>query len=236
MELHDALPPHMIDVMDLKSDHVMADIGSGTGNLSMKLFERAQLKNPVVCVEPSAEMHKKALGREGISPVLKTGQEYFNDASVRCRFDRVLFMQSDHHLPDPLAVFKGVERSLRPNGVCSIWILKGHSCFIRFRDVTDAKLYPNDYKETCRLLEEANLEVKESWVEVTYGLKKSKFYRMLRGHFISNLHGMTDEEIEEGINKLEQGELGSYNDDYVIKNEAKFVVLQAKKPINNNIL
>ena len=226
----------MIATMDLQPDHVMADIGSGTGNLAKKLFEGAQLKKPVICVEPSAEMHEKAIGREGIKPVLNTGQDYFNDASVRCCFDRVVFMQSDHHLPDPLAVFKGVERSLRPNGICSIWILKSHSCFYLFKDVTGAKTYSNDYEETCRLLEKANLEVRTSWVDVKYDLKKSKFYRMLRGHFISNLHGMTDEEIEEGIRALEQGALQSFKDDDFINNEAKFVVVQAKKVINNNIL
>lgn len=235
MEIHDAQLQAVSKKLQLQPDHVLLDVGGGTGRFSEQLFKYAQLRNPVICVEPNEEMHEKAKQRKGVIPVLKTAEDFFRDPLVFNRFDRVLFVQSDHHLCEPLSAFRDLERSLRPGGVCSIWQLKSHSCFQMFSDVAAAKSYPSDrHVETCRFLKEANFEVEMSWVHLQYGLTKSKLYSMLRGRFITNLYTLNDQEIEEGIATLERTKLKFVHEDDVIENKASYVVIQAKK-MNNNV-
>ena len=235
-ELYNEFFQSVIKQVDFDPEHVIADVGSGTGCLAEKLFKVAKLNNPIVCVEPSEKMHLKAKEREGVFPVLKTGEDFFNDVSVYGCFDRVLMIQADHHFSDPMKIFKGVEKSLRDNGICAIVNLKGHSCYSLFSEATGAIMYPSDrHEETCRMLKAANFEVEMSWFEGKHDLKKAKFYSMLRGRFITNLYSMSDNQIEEGIEKLEQGELGLIKDDGLIQNHVRCVVLVAKKlPKSNN--
>ena len=136
---------------------------------------------------------------------IKTGEDFFNDVLVYGYFDRVLMIQSVHHFSD--LIFKGVEKSLRVNGICAIVNLKGRSCYSLFSEATGAIMYPSDrHKETYRVSKAANFEVETSWFEGKHDLGKAKFYSMLRGRFITNLYSMSDNQIEEGIEKLEQGE------------------------------
>lgn len=235
MEIHDAQLQSVVEKLDLQPHHVMVDVGSGTCRFAEEVFKFAQLQNPILCVEPFAEMLAKAKGRKGVLPVLRDGEEFFNDASLCGWFDRVLFIQSYHHLQEPLSVLKNIERSLRSGGICSIWNLTSHSGFEMFSRVTQAKRYSSSrHDETYRLLEKANFEVEKLEVHLTYALTKSKLYSMLRGRFISNLYELTDQEIEDGIEILEQNGLKSLQQDDVIENKATYLVIQGKKVNNAN--
>ncbi|KAK2571122.1 hypothetical protein P5673_003683, partial [Acropora cervicornis] len=136
LELDQAQIESVVESLDLQPDHVMADIGGGTGRFAEEIFQLARLKKKILCVEPSAEMLEKAKGRKGVEPVLKNGEEFFSDVSLRGTLDRVLFKYSFHHLSDPLSVFKDIERSLRPNGLCLIVSIRSISCYKRFAEVT----------------------------------------------------------------------------------------------------
>lgn len=231
LEFEDVQVQSAIESLDLHPNHVIVDIGGGTGRFAEKMSKFARLKNPITCVDPCAEMIEKAKGREGIIPVLKTGEEFFKDALPRGSFDRVLFKYSLHHLQDPLPVFKAVERSLCSNGMCLVWIFRSLSCYKLFRQATDIPEQTSLEKiqEICKLLEEANFEVETSKMEYKYGFTKSKFYSMLRGRFMSPMYKMTDPEIEKGIESLERGELGLLKDHEIIETVLVNCAIKAKK-------
>ena len=234
-ELYDEFFQSVIEQVDFDPEHMIADVGSGTGYLAEKLFNFAKLKNPIVCVEPCEKLHLKAMKRKGVIPIMKTGEDFFNeDVSAHGRFDRVLMIQSDHHFSDPMKIFKGVEKSLRVGGICAIVNLKHHSYYSLFSEATGAMMYPSDrHVKTCNMLEEANFKVEMSWFEGKHNLERAKFYSMLRGRFITNLYSMSDNQIKEGIEKmkkLEQGKLELSKDDDFIENHVHIVVLVAKKP------
>ena len=216
---------------------MVVDVGGGTGQSAEEIFKFAQLKNPVRCVEPSAEMLQKAKERKGVVPVLKTAEEFFNDTSLQRCFDRVLFKYCVHHLSDPRPVFKDVERSLRPNGLFMVWSLRSISCFKPFAEVTGIDTEyttAEEIQEYSRMLEEANFDVESSLVEIKCSLKKSKFYAMLRGRFMSTLYKLRKEKIETGIDALERGELGLIKDNEEIENYVTNVVIKAKKSALND--
>ena len=70
-EFHEANIPILIECLDLQSHHIVADIGSGTGIIAEKLYEKCGLTKPIWCVDPCAEMQERARERKGIYPVLK---------------------------------------------------------------------------------------------------------------------------------------------------------------------
>ena len=82
--------------LDLKPEHVVADIGSGTGAIAKDLFELSGLNNPVWCVDPSVEMQEVARQKKGVYPVVKTAEEFFANPQIREKFDRVLATISAH--------------------------------------------------------------------------------------------------------------------------------------------
>ena len=221
----------MVEILDLQTDHVVADVGGGTGRFAEEIFKLVRLKNPVLCVEPSEEMLEKAKTRKGVVPVLKTGEEFFDDPSLNGSLDRVLLKYCFHYLSDPLMVFKDVERSLRPNGLCLILSIRSISCFTRFAEAVgiDTEYHPTeDVHKTSRMLQEANFGVETSLEKFKCNFKKAKFYSMLRGRFMSTLYKLTDKEIEKGIEELEK-EFGLIGDNEEIENVLTNVVIKAKK-------
>ena len=222
----------MVEYLDLQPDHVVCDVGAGTGRTAENIFKRAGLKNPIICVEPSAGMLEKASGRKGVVGVLKTAEEFFDDVSLCPNLDRVLFNGCIHHLPEPSSVFKNMERSLRPNGLCLIMSMRSLSCYKRFAEATDINaeyLPPEEVHATRKMLEEANFDVSTSLVELPLKLKKAKFYNMLRGRFVSRLYSLTDEQIKKGIDVLEQGEFGGIEENEEIESILKNAVIKATK-------
>ena len=232
LELDQAQIESVVESLDLQPDHVMADIGGGTGRFAEEIFQLAGLKKKILCVEPSAEMLEKAKGRKGVEPVLKTGEEFFSDVSLRGTIDRVLFKYSFHHLSDPLSVFKDIERSLRPNGLCLIVSIRSISCYKRFAEVTGlaGEYHPLDENQgICQMFKEANFNVETSVIELPLILRKAKFYSMLRGHFMSSLYSISDQQIEKGIEVLEQGEFSRIEENEQISSTLTHVLIKARK-------
>ena len=81
--------------MDLKPEHVVADIGSGTGAIAKDLFELSGLHNHIL-FDPSVEMQEVARQKKGVYPVVKTAEEFFANPQIREKFDRVLATISAH--------------------------------------------------------------------------------------------------------------------------------------------
>ena len=207
----------------------MADIGSGTGFIAQRLFESAQLRKPVWCIDPNTAMQEVARKRNGVYPVQATGEEFFQRPSINCCFDRVILAGSSHHISDPSNVFKGIERSLRPDGICVVTLpdipLSNFPLFTKFKSVDVRSVCTQWKKDTLRSLVEANLTVQSWHVDLTYAVTKSKWYEVLRGRFWSTLRGFSDEELEEGIEELERGQLNGikFNETLDICDTERFI-------------
>ncbi|KAJ7350152.1 hypothetical protein OS493_038162 [Desmophyllum pertusum] len=112
-ECYEGYIPVLMKWLDLKPSNIVADIASGTGFIAEQLFKLSGLNNPVWCVDPSAEMQEVAQQKKGLYPVQKTAEEFFSDPEINQVFDRVICVCSSHHFVDPVAVYKGILRSLR---------------------------------------------------------------------------------------------------------------------------
>ena len=107
--------------LDLKPEHVAADIDRWTGAIAKELFELSGLHNPIWCVDRGVQMQEVARQKKEVYPVVKTAEEFFClNQQISEKFDRVLAIVSAHHFVNPDAVYKGLIRSLRPGAFCPV--------------------------------------------------------------------------------------------------------------------
>ena len=193
--------------LDVKPDHLVVDIGSGTGFLGERIFETFQLKNPVWCVEPCAEMQEVAKTKKGVLTIQKTAEEFLKDLDKQHRFDRVTCTSTAHHFGEPLKIYRGVESCLKPDGVFFIVQVGEYTSFPLFEKAKNHifSFVAERNKSFSACLRSANFEVEVSQEQVDFVVRKSKWYDMLRGRFHSTLMELSDEEIEEGIDELDKG-------------------------------
>ena len=223
--------PILKEYLQLKPDDVMLDIGGGTGWVADTLAKAAGLSEPVVCVDPSAEMVKRAKQR-GVIGVQATAEEFFTLPQAKL-FSKVLIVAAMHHFSDPRAVFKGIWDSLSPGGSC---VVLGYSpecawpIFRALRNHVATKLCRNEEDEVTALLQaSANFDVQTKKMTIQHKIPKAQWYKMIRARFVSPLHYLTDQEIENGIEELEREEFQGLGDDDVITfDDAIFVALAHK--------
>jgi len=227
-ETYEELIPLVLKSLDLKPHHVVADIGSGTGWVAETIFESFGLKNPIWCVDPSAEMQELARKRKGIYRVQKTAEEFFSDPKISQCFDMVIAIFSTHHFVDPAAAYKGIFRSLRPGGtfIQILTISDGHP---KFQVAVDKmSIHSQKMSETKKFLRGIKFQGKFTQKEVCYpwSVTKSKLYEMFRCRYMSMFHQLSDEQIEEGIKELDSETLKDVKDNELIN--CTYVMLMTK--------
>ena len=208
--------------LDLKPEHVVADIGSGTGAIAKDLFEVSGLHNPIWCVDPSVEMQEIARQKKGVNSILKTAEEFFSNPQISERFDRVIATISAHHFVNADAVFEGILCSLRPGG----FFLQFNAIKSTLPSFKSAKMllsqcFERESEVSDLLLRKIGLNGKISEEEFSFsaGIKKSKLYERYRCRFVSLFEKLSDDQIEEGINELDNEHFQNVNDDELINYE-----------------
>ena len=66
-------------------------------------------------------------------------------------------------------------------------------------------------------------------MKLPLSLKKAKFYSMLKGRFMSSLYGLTDKQIEKGIEIFEQGDFRWIEGNEKIESILKNLVIKVMK-------
>ncbi len=108
----------LVEMMSLKPDEVVADIGSGTGYFSMRLAERVP-EGGVVAVDIQPEMNAileekaESLGITNIETILGT----ITDTRIPAEtVDVVLFVDAYHEFSHPWEMKRSLMRALKPGG------------------------------------------------------------------------------------------------------------------------
>jgi SAM-dependent methyltransferase len=104
----------LIEMLDLKEDDILLDIGGGTGRVANALAGRSR---QVVVIDTSAGMLSKAPNKAGISPLMADSAILpVPGGSV----DRVLIVDALHHIKKQQETIEELCRSLKPDGVAVI--------------------------------------------------------------------------------------------------------------------
>ncbi|HBP18227.1 MAG TPA: hypothetical protein DEA08_10595 [Planctomycetes bacterium] len=100
----------------LSPSHRLADIGGGAGAFALELAAAAELREPVLVVEPSAGLSERAIEREGLVVEALDAEAFARQEGPR--LDRILMKEVVHHLdPERLDVlYQGLYARLAPGG------------------------------------------------------------------------------------------------------------------------
>ena len=211
---------------------MVADIGSGTGAIAKELFESSGLHNRIWCVDPSVEMQKIARQKKGVNSILKTAEEFFSNPQISERFDRVIATISAHHFVNADAVFEGILCSLRPGGFfLQFNAIKSTLPSFKSAEMLLSQCFERESEVRDLLQRTIGLSAKISEKEFSFSaeIKKSKLYERYRCRFVSLFQKLSDEQIEEGINELDNEHFQNVGDDELIKYKCTVLVTKVEK-------
>ncbi len=128
-------PSKIVNILELKPDDVVADIGAGTGYLSFQLA-RLLTTGKVLAVDIQPEMleiikfFKQEKNITNVEPILATmTNPNLSDASV----DLALMVDAYHELEYPQEVIQGIVRALKPSGRVVLVEYRGENPFIMIK-------------------------------------------------------------------------------------------------------
>jgi ubiquinone/menaquinone biosynthesis C-methylase UbiE len=112
-------PAEVIAAMTIRPGMMVADIGAGTGYFTVYLSRAVGPEGTVLAIDPEPDMvkhlgqraHKDGLGN--VLPVLGMFEDPF---LPRGRVDRVLIVDTYHHIDDRLDYFGRMRRDMAPGG------------------------------------------------------------------------------------------------------------------------
>lgn len=114
-------PQAVLDLLDLEPDHIVADVGTGTGYFAAKLVERVpEGRVWAVDIEPGMVRHVNARAREQNLGNLFAVLGKPDDPLLPEPVDLVLVVDTYHHIEDRTAYFENLRSHLRPGGRVAI--------------------------------------------------------------------------------------------------------------------
>jgi cyclopropane fatty-acyl-phospholipid synthase-like methyltransferase len=114
-------PHEVISALKLTPDAKVADIGAGTGYFAARLAHTTP-KGRVYAADIEPDMVKylaERAKREGLNNLVAV-QAKRDSAALPEKVDRVLVVDTYHHISDRVAYFKRLQGSLEPNGEVAI--------------------------------------------------------------------------------------------------------------------
>ena len=174
-------------------------------------------------------MLKKAKGKEGIDVLQATADEFAAQATLRSKYNKMLFNHSAHHLPNPAATFRALMLEAMPqDGRCAVVYYPSKVSLLLWKAAREA--FNNNARDLSKEMTAAGMVVEVHEVEVHYKVTKSFWYKRLRGRVYSTIESMTDEQIEEGIAELENTKLSSLGMDEEFQTSEVHVIAVGRLP------
>ena len=187
-----------------EAEDMVADIGSGTGEIAHQLWKSKDLKNPIVCVEPMSSMLEHLKMKDGVEAVQASAEEFVTLNKFGKRFDKILLCGSAHHLSDPTMVFTALFEQLTEKGVCIIVYPMNYSLLSTFANSLVSKANTKFRENLMAIFKKMDVRWSETSHAYSCTVPKRECYAALRDRFLTFLEQLTNDEIEERIEELEK--------------------------------
>lgn len=201
VEYIDGMTNNIIDVLKMRSNHVLADVGGGTGLYARRIRDRVQPESPILVVEPSSAMLKSLDGEHGVCAVRANADAFAKkfDASI----DRILLKEVVHHFDDLQATLKALGATLPAGGRMLVIMLPPTIDYPLFGAALERyeELQPH-YNEVVAAMECAGLSVSVEQRTINYEVSKARYLEMTRRRYMSVLSEFDDEELAAGIAEM----------------------------------
>ena len=162
------------------------------------------LHNPILCVEPNADMLRVAETREGVQPYLASADSFFQaDCNTLPKCNKILLNECAHLFPDTQESFRKAHEYLPADGLLLL-IQRSSVCSFPMWKALKAKFAIVSMDTFRSYLEKAEFDITVT-VEVGISkMAKGEWYDKLRRRIFTILHEFSDEQIEEGLKELDQ--------------------------------
>ena len=164
---------------------------------------RLGLHNPVLCVEPSADMLRVAEARGNLTPCLATADGFFADHNTQLKCNKILFNECAHLFPDTQETFHKAHEYLPADGLLLL-IQRSTVCTFPMWKALKANFTPVSVDAFRNKLESAGFNVTMTVEVGTTKMAKRDWYDKLRRRIFTILHEFSDKQIEEGLQELDQ--------------------------------
>lgn len=222
-EYKDFVHHHILKKLQLGPDDVFADIGGGTGTFTERLSKDSKARH-TYCIEPSRPMCDIASQQPGIEAICC-------DAHAALTMDlgitKVLFKEVIHHIADRREFFKKLYETLPLYGKLLI-VTRPQEILFPFFDEAKQKFADNQppHEHIADELRECGFTVETEFDEHTFYLSKRDWFDMLRNRFMSDLGSFSDEEIETGIQQIDE----RFDDSTLLFCDRLIFILGSKQP------
>ena len=197
----------------LTKDDQLVDIGGGTAQISLMIHSDLKMTHPVVCVDPSSEM--LAVARENGAITIQATAEEFLASKPDYPLKVVLLNACIHHFTDLDFVCSQLAKYMAEDGVCIVTQYPPKSALPLFKAALHEVNHIGDrYLEAfCKSVESKGLKWRMMSGAEPGEVEKELWYSGIRNRMASVLLKYTDEELEQGIQELQE----EFKDTDVIK-------------------
>ena len=183
--------------------HQLVDVGGGTAHISLRIHSDLQMKNPPVCVDPSREMLDVAR-KNGAITVQATAEEFF---ATRPKHPlKVVLMHGVVHLFSDLDfIFTKLAEYMAGDGVCFITFHLSIDNGPIFKAIVEsATNMLDECDKLCDLIRSKGLKCQEVLGTEPVEVDKKLWYDGIRNRSLLVFFKMSDQELEQGIEELEE--------------------------------
>ncbi len=214
----------IIEHLHLTPTDILVDIGCGTGIYSKEILNQIKLQQPIICVDPSAEMLEKIPANSGLKPVVMDGVEFSQKPGI---YNKILLKEAIHYIEEKFLLFENLWQRLTPGGIFLLLLLPPTINYPLFTKAL--QLYQTTqphYQEMANLLQQVGFMVDVDIIEYPLELPKSQYFEMVENRYMFLLSRFDDAELRAGLTEMED----KYQNESVLKFSDRMVFITATKP------
>lgn len=187
----------------LTKEDQLVDLGGGTAHISLRIHSELGMTNPVVCVDPCQEMLDVA-EKNGAITIKATAEEFFA-TKLEYPLRVILINGCVHHFTDPDFVFTKLAEYMPDNGVCFVTEYTSALSLPFFKAAADAHTgIGKGLDSLCTLIRSKGLNCQVISSTEPGEMDKKLWYDAIRSRFFSLFLRFSDQQLEEGIDELEE--------------------------------
>jgi len=218
----------IVDLLDIKEDDRLVDLGAGTCKTAGMVAQLAGLKYPVLCVDPVQEMLEIGKEIHNIETLCATADEF---VKKDIKYDKVIIKGAVHHFPinKMREIFEGIKKQLNDNGAILIDQSRGNNKigmpFFKKGIDTQNQLNAGVVQLVENVLKDLGFKVDLKLNDVDMKTSKENAIKIIKNRSVSGLSTLSDEEIKEGIEEVDK----AYKDGAFIDWTNSRILMLAKK-------
>ena len=217
----------ILKTLGLSENNRLADIGGGTGRFASLIYNKAKLRYPVTCIDPSPDMLSQAKELRGVDTICCNARE-FGLRHDQTSYDRILLKEVVHHLSeeDLKTTFSSLFSMLSKDGkviICTRPHEVEYPFFEAAHNVWRQNQPPKEYYVS--LLEEIGFHVSLTVFDYPAKLNIDWWTNMVKNRFWSTFSEFNDNEIASGVNEIYQ----KYGKSGFVSFTEKLVLIVAEK-------